>query len=68
MKIRMRDLDQLDFPRHSSNNIISTSTMAGVGEEINLSHEEIWDDSALVSSWNEAYEEYQVSSNIPSHQ
>lgn len=34
--------------------------MATIGEEINLSHEEVWDDSALVSSWNEAYEEYQV--------
>ena len=25
-----------------------------------LSHEEIWDDSALVNSWNEALEEYKV--------
>jgi len=26
-----------------------------------LTHEEIWDDSALVRSWEEAVEEYQVS-------
>lgn len=26
-----------------------------------LSHEEIWDDSALVRSWDDAVEEYQVS-------
>jgi len=25
-----------------------------------LSHEEVWDDSALVTSWNEALEEYKV--------
>ena len=25
-----------------------------------LSHEEIWDDSALVRSWDEAVEEYKV--------
>lgn len=30
-------------------------------DNIDLTHEEIWDDSALVSSWNDAYEEYQVS-------
>jgi hypothetical protein len=27
-------------------------------KEENLSHEEIWDDSALVDSWNDALEEY----------
>jgi hypothetical protein len=26
----------------------------------NASHEEIWDDSALVNSWNDALEEYKV--------
>jgi hypothetical protein len=26
----------------------------------NNSHEEIWDDSALVDSWNDALEEYKV--------
>lgn len=26
-----------------------------------LTHEEIWDDSALVRSWDEAVEEYRVS-------
>jgi hypothetical protein len=25
-----------------------------------MSHNEIWDDSALVDSWNEALEEYKV--------
>lgn len=30
----------------------------------NLSHEEIWDDSALVRSWDEAVQEYQVRSKI----
>lgn len=29
-----------------------------------LTHEEIWDDSALVRSWDEAVEEYQVRRNI----
>lgn len=27
----------------------------------NLTHDEIWDDSALVESWNQALEEYKVS-------
>lgn len=27
-------------------------------------HEEIWDDSALVESWNQALEEYKVSNNV----
>lgn len=26
-----------------------------------LTHEEIWDDSALIQSWDEAVEEYKVS-------
>ena len=30
------------------------------GKRTNMSHEEIWDDSALVNSWNEAVEEYKV--------
>lgn len=34
-------------------------------EETNLkmTHAEIWDDSALVDSWNEALEEYKVRKN-----
>ncbi|KAJ3521129.1 hypothetical protein NM208_g13435 [Fusarium decemcellulare] len=28
------------------------------GKQENLSHEEVWDDSALIDSWNEALEEY----------
>lgn len=27
----------------------------------NLTHEEMWDDSALIDSWNEALQEYKVS-------
>lgn len=30
------------------------------GAKENLTHEEIWDDSALVNSWNEALEEYKA--------
>jgi len=26
-----------------------------------LTHDEIWDDSALIDSWNQALEEYKVS-------
>jgi hypothetical protein len=33
----------------------------------NLSHSEMWDDSALVDSWNEALEEYKVT-EPPFHQ
>jgi len=31
----------------------------------NLTHEEMWDDSALIDSWNEALQEYKVS--MPMH-
>ena len=31
-----------------------------------LTHEEIWDDSALIEAWNAANEEYEVRSPIPS--
>jgi hypothetical protein len=36
----------------------------------NNSHEEIWDDSALVDSWNDALEEYKVRERAgsPRHQ
>ncbi|KAF4469427.1 Survival motor neuron 1 [Fusarium albosuccineum] len=30
------------------------------GKQENLSHEEVWDDSALIDSWNEALEEYKA--------
>jgi hypothetical protein len=30
------------------------------GKEVALSHEEVWDDSALIDSWNEALAEYKV--------
>ena len=39
--------------------------MAPKGKQ-GLTHDEIWDDSALVDSWNEALEEYKVSCD--SHQ
>ena len=29
-----------------------------------IKHEEIWDDSALIDSWNEALEEYKVSRRV----
>lgn len=32
----------------------------GKPKDAALTHEEIWDDSALVRSWDEAVEEYQV--------
>ena len=32
----------------------------------NLSHSQIWDDSALVDSWNEALAEYKVLGSPPS--
>jgi hypothetical protein len=31
-----------------------------VSKEDDLSHEEIWDDSALIDSWNDALAEYKV--------
>lgn len=33
----------------------------------NISHAEIWDDSALVDSWNDALEEYKVRSEYPTY-
>lgn len=36
------------------------------GAKENLTHEEIWDDSALVNSWNEALEEYKKYHSIHS--
>ncbi len=32
-----------------------------MGQHHEMSHAEIWDDSSLVDSWNEALEEYNVS-------
>ena len=34
--------------------------MAPRGKKKELTHEEIWDDSALIDSWNEALAEYKV--------
>ncbi|EFY92215.1 hypothetical protein MAC_01816 [Metarhizium acridum CQMa 102] len=33
-------------------------------EQVELSHEEVWDDSALIDSWNEALAEYKPTTNI----
>lgn len=63
-KLRLFDLVQL-HPTFSSkqakkpyNNTKSSQlVMASNGE---MSHAEMWDDSALVDSWNDAVEEYKV--------
>lgn len=39
-----------------------TSTDMGKKKNVSMTHEEIWDDSALMQSWDDAVEEYQVSS------
>lgn len=46
---------------------LSNERVAAMGKSKqvqNLTHEEIWDDSALVRSWDEAVEEYQVRRTI----
>lgn len=40
--------------------LIFRESAMGKFKNDSLSHEEIWDDSALVRSWDEAVEEYQV--------
>ena len=40
---------------------ISTSEPKMSKKQENLTHEEMWDDSALIDSWNEALQEYKVS-------
>lgn len=40
---------------------IPSKTIKMVKDSIALDHKEIWDDSALVDSWNQALEEYKVS-------
>ena len=35
-------------------------------EEEELTHEDIWDDSALIDAWNSATAEYEVSDWLPS--
>ena len=37
-----------------------------MSKQKDLSQAEIWDDSALVDSWNEALEEYNVSNKLGS--
>lgn len=41
------------------------SKIAAMESETAPSHDEIWDDSALVNSWNEALEEYKVRDGAP---
>jgi len=38
--------------------------MHKMASQSNISHAEIWDDSALVDSWNEALEEYKVRNSL----
>ncbi|TQN67417.1 Survival motor neuron-like protein 1, partial [Colletotrichum shisoi] len=33
-----------------------------------MTHAEMWDDSALIDSWNEALDEYKASGPLPSHE
>ena len=40
--------------------ILDMANMAGQ----NMAQEEVWDDSALVNSWNEAFEEYKVRTRV----
>ncbi|KAJ5882115.1 uncharacterized protein N7529_000787 [Penicillium soppii] len=40
------------------------STDMGKNKNVSLTHEEIWDDSALVQSWDDAVEEYQLYHSI----
>lgn len=46
-------------PQHTklTNIFTQTTKMASNG---NVSHSQIWDDSSLVDSWNEALDEYKV--------
>lgn len=50
------------FPPEESTALVSNMG----GSKQDLSHEEIWDDSALIDSWNDALAEYKVSLP-PSH-
>jgi hypothetical protein len=51
-----------------SKRIKATSTQSRMApSNRNVSHAEIWDDSALVNSWNDALEEYKVSCNPQIH-
>jgi hypothetical protein len=36
----------------------------GKNKNVSLTHAQVWDDSALVQSWDDAVEEYQVSHQI----
>lgn len=44
----------------SSKKVLANQTQMMRMADQNLSHEEVWDDSALIDSWNEAFEEYKV--------
>ncbi|WQF81587.1 Putative survival motor neuron protein oligomerization [Colletotrichum destructivum] len=35
--------------------------------DMEMTHAEMWDDSALIDSWNEALDEYKASGPLPSH-
>ncbi|CCF42310.1 hypothetical protein CH063_12350 [Colletotrichum higginsianum] len=36
--------------------------------DMEMTHAEMWDDSALIDSWNEALDEYKASGPLPSHE
>jgi hypothetical protein len=50
-------MDNASFPTLSD---IRVAAMGKSKSAKDLTHEEIWDDSALVRSWDDAVEEYQV--------
>ena len=48
------------FPQHIDANTKTIQITSMAPSNKNNSHEAIWDDSALVDSWNDALEEYKV--------
>lgn len=58
----------MDYDTDSILSILSEEQVVEMGkpkQTQSLTHEEIWDDSALVRSWDEAVEEYQVRRDVP---
>lgn len=43
-------------------NLLQRTSAMGKKKNVSMTHEEIWDDSALMQSWDDAVDEYQVSS------
>ena len=68
--VRRRNTVRLGVLPSSTSVLLSTSVWPGYDDMTKskksskpLTHEEIWDDSALVRSWDEAVEEYKVREN-----